>query len=317
MKLEINNSDRLVALYLALQPIPPSLVDSAASWQHKIIAQLLKNPHLAAYPPAPEYQRRAWKTIVAALEENDVEVDDEIYSYLVRLMSVPPGTGPPATSYLTYLLPCPDPPSVSPAWRRPLGVDTFSPDRRPITILESRTTIERGTTGLRTWRASLDLAEWIFENSYPQHAQVRALDWTDSVDPGRTAHVHAVLDEFDADVVLAADVVYDPSIIPQLTRTLRLALDRPGPDNLPTKRVAYVALTLRREETFAEFIQNAAKEQERLVIEFVEMRLPPRRDRVFCGGGGDDSCLSSLDGGTSAGPGPVDAKLMRLTVLHS
>ncbi|KAG8739336.1 hypothetical protein FRC10_005762 [Ceratobasidium sp. 414] len=87
---EISNTDRLVALYLALRPIPPSLVDSVASCQGEIIAQLLKNPHLAAYPPTPEYQRRSWKTIVAALEENDVEVDDEIYSYLVRLMSIPP-----------------------------------------------------------------------------------------------------------------------------------------------------------------------------------------------------------------------------------
>ncbi|KAG8691896.1 hypothetical protein FRC08_010067 [Ceratobasidium sp. 394] len=171
MKSETSNADQLVALYLALQPIPSSLVDSTASWQHEIITQLLQNPHLDTYPPAPEYQRRTWKSIVAALEENDVEVDDAIYSYLVRLMSIPPRTGPPAASYLTYLLPCPDlrdpatavPPEV---WRRPPGVDTFSRDRRPITILASRTTIERGTTGLHPWRASLDLAEWIFKNSH-------------------------------------------------------------------------------------------------------------------------------------------------------
>ncbi|KAG8739337.1 hypothetical protein FRC10_005763 [Ceratobasidium sp. 414] len=152
--------------------------------------------------------------------------------------------------------------------------------------------------------------------SDPQHTQVRALDWNDSVDPNRIAYAHAILDEADADVILAADVVYDPSIIPPLTRTLRLALDRPGSDSLPVKRVAYVALTLRREETFAEFIKSAAKEEEHLVIEFVDMNLPPRRDRVFCGGNGEDS-LPGLDSGTSAGAGSEDAKLMRLIIHDS
>jgi hypothetical protein len=36
---------------------------------------------------------------------------------------------------------------------------------------------------------------------------VRALDWTDSVDPDRQAYVHSLLEEIDADVILAADVV--------------------------------------------------------------------------------------------------------------
>ncbi|KAG9087285.1 hypothetical protein FS749_003026 [Ceratobasidium sp. UAMH 11750] len=69
---------------------------------------------------------------------------------------------PPAASYLTYLLPCPGPAAaVSLVWHRPPGVDLKS---EPVTILELRATIERGTTGLHTWRASLELAEWIFEN---------------------------------------------------------------------------------------------------------------------------------------------------------
>ncbi|KAG9122274.1 hypothetical protein FRC07_001429, partial [Ceratobasidium sp. 392] len=86
----MSNIDRLVALYLALQPISSSLIDSVASSQDEIIAQLLKNPHLDAYPPTPEYQRRIWKSIVTRLEENGVEVDDEIYSHLIQLMNIPP-----------------------------------------------------------------------------------------------------------------------------------------------------------------------------------------------------------------------------------
>ncbi|KAG8679355.1 hypothetical protein FRC09_019030, partial [Ceratobasidium sp. 395] len=165
MKLEMTDIDRLVALYLALQPIPTSLIDSLASSQNEIIAQLLRNPHLDAYPPTPEYQRRIWKRIVTTLEERDVEVDDEMYSHLIELMNIPPRPGAPAASYLTYLLPC-DPAPDSLVWRNLPRLDTFRRDRRPIAILESRTWIERGTTGLRTWSASLDLAEWVSENSH-------------------------------------------------------------------------------------------------------------------------------------------------------
>jgi hypothetical protein len=33
-----------------------------------------------------------------------------------------------------------------------------------VTLLESRTTIEAGTTGMRTWQASLVLGEWLLYN---------------------------------------------------------------------------------------------------------------------------------------------------------
>jgi hypothetical protein len=73
MEMKICDVDRLVALYLVLQPVPTSLINSTindASSQSEIIAQLLKNPHLDAYPPTPEYQRRTWKSIITTLEEN-------------------------------------------------------------------------------------------------------------------------------------------------------------------------------------------------------------------------------------------------------
>lgn len=37
--------------------------------------------------------------------------------------------------------------------------------------------------------------------------QVRTLDWTDSTDPEREGFVRTLLDEVDANVILAADVV--------------------------------------------------------------------------------------------------------------
>lgn len=107
--------------------------------------------------------------------------------------------------------------------------------------------------------------------------------------------------------------VYDPSIIPPLTRTLRLALERPMPARPSSpqeankdhsgkagQRIAYVALTLRREQTFAEFLSSV--EAEGIIVDFVDMALPPDPNRVFRGS--DDSSSAVTD----------TTRLMRLTV---
>ncbi|KAF8604009.1 hypothetical protein BDV93DRAFT_522816 [Ceratobasidium sp. AG-I] len=366
--------ERIAALYLVLQPLTPPVIVQAVedpTSQDLLVQQILRNPHVISYPPALDYQRRAWKSIIAALEEKETEVHELIYSHFISIINTPIRQGPPEPSYLTYLLRRPRTCSVpAQAWRRVARTDNFDRDCHPITILESRTTIERGTTGLKTWRASLDLSEWILANSDlvvaarilelgsgtgllgllvatlqqlsqssksaeptkegpciymtdvdedvlsrctanlrrpcnglgSATAQVRTLDWTDSTNPNRQELVRTLLDEADANVILAADVVYDPSIIPPLTRTLRLALQRPG-----NERVAYVALTLRREETFAEFTTSV--EQEGLAIKFIDMVLPPPHERVFCGG---DNSFAEPNGGPAG-----STKLMRLSVRSS
>jgi hypothetical protein len=109
MEIKIRDIGQLVALYLSLQPMPTSLINSVisdASSRGEMIAQLLTNPHLDTYPPAPEYQRRIWKSIVTALEDNELvsrcythprttatlyiqEVDDKIYAHFIQLISTP------------------------------------------------------------------------------------------------------------------------------------------------------------------------------------------------------------------------------------
>ncbi|CAE7147974.1 unnamed protein product [Rhizoctonia solani] len=146
------------------------------------------------------------------------------------------------------------------------------------------------------------------------NVHVRALDWEDSISVDRQTFLRSLLEEIDADVILAADVVYDPSIILPLTHTLRLALERPLPANqasikganntqplqLGLQRRAYIALAVRREQTFTEFLASA--EQEGLVVEFIEMDLPPHNERVFRGS--DDSTSGATD----------TTRLMRLAV---
>ena len=67
---------------------------------------------------------------------------------------------PPVDSYVTYFWrPLPyQPPKSS------LSAVDFS-EYRTATLLESRRLIESGTTGLRTWGASLVLAHYLSENS--------------------------------------------------------------------------------------------------------------------------------------------------------
>ncbi|KAJ1301496.1 hypothetical protein OPQ81_008752 [Rhizoctonia solani] len=308
--------------------------------QRILIDQLISNPHTIIYPPATDYQRKFWKNVVAILEGNGIEIEDKIYERLICTLNTPVRQGPPDASYLTYLLGRPESCTISTVtWCRPPGVDNFGQDYRPLTIRESRTTIERGTTGLRTWRASLDLSEWILQNhdiissarvlelgsgvgllgllvatlqqlARPTDAKQTSCIYLTDVDDEVLARCKSnirlpcnmLVDSsnvhIDAEVILAADVVYDPSIIPPLTRTLRLALERPlpvtqssrdGANNIQAlhhlQRRAYIALTLRREQTFAEFLASA--EQEGLKVEFIEMDLPPQNKRVFRGS--DDS----------------------------
>ncbi|RPD82244.1 hypothetical protein L226DRAFT_20556 [Lentinus tigrinus ALCF2SS1-7] len=82
------------------------------------------------------------------------ELDERIYSHHVDLLQSTPSNNVwfamPQPSYLTYLWP------TTRVMERPVY-----PGYASATLLESRTTIEAGTTGLRTWSASLVLAQYI------------------------------------------------------------------------------------------------------------------------------------------------------------
>ncbi|KAI0304591.1 putative methyltransferase-domain-containing protein [Russula brevipes] len=133
-----------------------------------VLSRILLSPHLLQYPPSHTYQLSFWKWVVEHLEiilgdEEDAEIDQRMYDQLVSLVAI----SKPATHNTVT----PPPPSfVTHYWKPQSGLST-PPDTVPsteyhsVTLFESRTTIEGGTTGLRTWRASFVLAQFLIQNS--------------------------------------------------------------------------------------------------------------------------------------------------------
>ncbi|EIW63925.1 uncharacterized protein TRAVEDRAFT_111741 [Trametes versicolor FP-101664 SS1] len=307
-----------------------------------LLNHILLNPHLREFPPSKRYQVSFWKWAIDWLEQlaSDEaryiltlelldEIDERIYTHHIDLIQELSayvrslGADAPPPSYMTYLWPA----GTAPI--RPVYSGYAS-----ATLLESQTTIEGGTTGLRTWSASLVLAQYLLSNTelirgrntlelgcgagllgivaasvqlagstdWPSlwltdvneivlqrcehnlklqcnqshehpNLHIRTLDWSDAADTKRCSSVHAVFDEAQPEIILGADVGYDPSIIPPLLDILVLALSSPSNGY---KREAYIAITQRNEDTLAGFIRQA---EERLSVEIVASMLAA--DNIF------------------------------------
>ncbi|KAF7302573.1 hypothetical protein HMN09_00891800 [Mycena chlorophos] len=281
--------------------LPPELVHDF------VLNHLLLDPHLAAYPPSEQYQKTFWKWMVQNLEQHnakedsDVEIDSRIYDRFLALLNIS-SDGPPTQSYITHFW--------DPSLRRDdNGDDVDLAWYQKTTLLESRTMIEAGTTGMRTWLASLVLAQYLIRhpdlvrgkrilelgsgigflgavvatlqvlnhehgavwlsdvnetvlarcqdnvrlpcNTSSSHPNVRCcfLDWSAALDPDRIVATTALLrEEISPHLILGADIVFDPSLIPPLVAVLNLAL-RENPS-----ASAIIALTERNPVTMQKFV---------------------------------------------------------------
>ncbi|KAG1774020.1 hypothetical protein EV702DRAFT_1127831 [Suillus placidus] len=318
------NDNELLALLKGYSALIPPLhlkfpVQCSFTEVHAfLLHQVLLDPHLEQYPPSGRYQQSFWKWTIEHLErmdkdEEDGEIDTRIYDRYLSLMSgsIDPN-GPPPDSYMTYY------------WKpSSLLVSDNRNSHETITLLESRTTIESRTTGLRTWCASFVLASYLIANTetirdqtvlelgcgsgflgiivatiqqkfnerHQSHRQplpavlltdvnagvlsrcrdnvqlrcnqssnhpnitFSTLDWFDalSLPPSENA-VTAFLSKASAGVVIGADIVFDPILVPPLVATLRLAL------SFESTRMVVVSLTVRNEQTLAHFVTEAVKE---------------------------------------------------------
>ncbi|KII93969.1 hypothetical protein PLICRDRAFT_49966 [Plicaturopsis crispa FD-325 SS-3] len=273
-----------------------------------LVDDILCNTHLRAYPPSSLYEHTFWKWAIHNLEgallktDEDVEIDSRIYDHYVSLLpSLSAGGLPPPPCYATHFWKIRDTPDAH-------GAVNLS-NWNTTTLLESRTTIENGTTGLRTWGAGLVLSHYIISHpemiidknvlelgcgtgvlgivcasiqhlygtegsggslcltdnneevlgrcranvglpcnlSSRREVECSQLEWGDI--PAALTH--------DADIILGADIVFDPELIAPLVETLHSLLNAPLPGD--SARVAYVALTVRNAGTLDMFTNTAAE----------------------------------------------------------
>lgn len=93
--------------------------------------------------------------------------------------------------------------------------------------------------------------------SYP-NITIESIDWEDSLQPPDSDNeFQSQLASIDADVILGADIVFDPQLIPALVTTLSAALRQSSSRSV--KREAFVALTLRNSGTVALFLRTAGQ----------------------------------------------------------
>ncbi|KAJ6623162.1 putative methyltransferase-domain-containing protein [Mycena sp. CBHHK59/15] len=328
-----------------------------------LVNHVLMSAHFQLYPPSDEYQKSFWKWVIPRLEnriaseaptfqpELDLEVDSRIYEHYLELLpsnSSPhgvPGQSPPSQSYITHF------------WRPDAHTDSFSSAFglvdlaafQTTTLLESRTMIESGTTGLRTWLASLVLAQylvlhpgliqrkrilelgsgtgflgtvvaslqlqaapdaappgtlWMTDindvvlsrcrdniqlpcNLSSAHPDVRCcfLDWSAALDADELMPLTSLLsDEIDADLILGADIVFDPDLIPVLVAVLCLALQA-GPSSNARPKCALIALTKRNPATMQKFLD--AIRDGSLALENIDDQLPQKMFMEPVEGGSD------------------------------
>nr|GAT55611.1 predicted protein [Mycena chlorophos] len=283
-----------------------------------VLNHLLLDPHLASYRPSEQYQKTFWKWMVQNLEQHnaeedsDVEIDSRIYDHFLALLNIS-SDGPPTQSYITHFW--------DPSLRSDDSDEVDLALYQKTTLLESRTMIEAGTTGMHLIRgkrilelgsgigflgavvATLQLlkhehgAVWLSDvneavlarcqdnirlpcNTSSSHPNVRCcfLDWSAALDPDRIVVTTALLrDEISPDLILGADIVFDPSLIPPLIAVLNLAL-RENPSS-----TAIIALTERNPTTMQKFV-DAISDSEGLTWEKVDFAV---RDTVLVEGGPD------------------------------
>lgn len=230
--------------------------------QNRFIECTVEHELNKKYPVSPDYQRLFLKTVIKALENQNIEICDKIYE------NIP--FNPSETTYKHYI-----------------HID------RAITLKESKSFVSEGTTGLCTWQASIALTNWFlqpnnrkivdkktilelgagtglcglslvkfcnpnkviltdgslpvvdnlklnigtnFEND--DHIMEMLLPWENS----QNIQLEAI------DLIIAADVVYDKSVFEDLTSTILNVFN--ANEN---KCQLILASTIRNESTYSEF----------------------------------------------------------------
>ncbi|GAB6020464.1 Protein fam86a [Chamberlinius hualienensis] len=253
-------------------------------WQELVINSTIKNPLLKRYPISQQYTRRFIKTLIALLENSHVySISDELYELCASSMSN--GAADDQFFYRIYYTSEDEYIAIKESnsfvvngstglvtWQAGKALAEWAICNKH--LLRSKVLLELGCglglTGIVISK-TCQPTKYIFTDTHPR--VINQLEHNISVNFNFETTSHdttlckmassIVVSECDwldeaafnqlkaaylPDVVLAADVVYDVTIIPSLVKVLNCFLT--------PSAVAYVACTVRCEETLACFIDH-------------------------------------------------------------
>ncbi|KZO96727.1 hypothetical protein CALVIDRAFT_111007 [Calocera viscosa TUFC12733] len=161
--------------------LPPQSLSLPASSEETCttLLSIIHDPHLSTYAPARAYRKRFFKRVVDELEARaDWPIDECIYETFLSALCTPESSSTPvpvlqvtapSPAYKTHYYPLPSlpasghAPGPDPSQSQSPSACNDEPWGR-LTVFESPSLVEAGTTGLRTWRASLWLGEWLLDH---------------------------------------------------------------------------------------------------------------------------------------------------------
>ncbi|XP_035510574.1 protein-lysine N-methyltransferase EEF2KMT isoform X2 [Morone saxatilis] len=263
-----------------------------------LISDILKQTCLHSlcrkFPPSVRF-RRLFLSELIRREAADCDPLDELYDALAEVV----GAEDTAECYKSYLLPSGDAVSLLEnvalisegttglvTWEAALYLAEWALDHRQ--VFTGRTVLELGSgvglSGITICR-SCSPRRFVFSDCHPRVLQalrsnvelngltppsvgVEEVDWT--------AASEEQLERIGADVVIAADVVYDPDIAGSLVKLLSRILRGSSPE-------VFVCSTVRNQETYGGFKQQLDQEgiSHRVITDAVGRVFPYSRDGVI------------------------------------
>nr|XP_057904558.1 protein-lysine N-methyltransferase EEF2KMT [Doryrhamphus excisus] len=241
-----------------------------------VLNQTCLHPHCKKFPPSARYRKYFLGELIRRVEAADCEPLDQLYDALGEVLSAQEG----AEGYRTFLLPCGGTVSLLEnralisegttglvTWDAALYLAEWALDH-PQTFA-GRKVLELGSglgfTGVTVCR-SCGPSKYVFSDGHgsvlrrlednvrlnrlfqeetPPEVSVEELDWSNVTEEH--------LDAIDADVVIAADVVYDPDIVPVLVQLLSRILRRKCGRVLPD---VFICSTVRNRQTYEGFTKQ-------------------------------------------------------------
>nr|XP_014263586.1 protein-lysine N-methyltransferase EEF2KMT isoform X2 [Maylandia zebra] len=248
--------------------------DLQSSGSSELISQVLKQ-----FPPSVRYRRLFLSQLIRRLEASGCEPLDELYDALAEVV----GAEETMECYKSYLLPAGGAVSLMEnialisegttglvTWEAALYLAEWALENQQ--VFTGRTVLELGSgaglTGIAVCR-SCSPKRFIFSDCHSTVLQklrdnvrlnglseqttpavsVEKLDWT--------AISEEELREIGADVIIAADVVYDPDIAGSLAKLLSIVLRCSSAEVLPQ---VFICSTIRNLETYGGFKQQLEAE---------------------------------------------------------